>query len=43
MTLKELRALKRELLKQEIQTIYDDSNDRYGAPKIHKLLVKKLM
>lgn len=34
-------ALERELLKQEIQSIYYDSNGIYGAPKIHKILCKK--
>ena len=34
-------AIEREILKQEIQSIYDDSNGIYGAPKIHKILSKK--
>ncbi len=34
-------AVEREILKQEIQSIYDDSNGIYGAPKIHKILSEK--
>lgn len=34
-------AVEREILKQEIKSIYDDSNGIYGAPKIHKILSKK--
>lgn len=34
-------AVERKVLKQEIQSIYDDSNGIYGAPKIHKILSEK--
>lgn len=34
-------AVEREILKQEIKSIYNDSNGIYGAPKIHKILSKK--
>lgn len=33
--------VEREILKQEIQTIYDDSSCIYSVPKIHKILSNK--
>lgn len=34
-------VVEREVLKQEIPYIYDDSNGIYDAPKIHKILSEK--
>ena len=35
------RSIENAKLKQEIQTIYDESKGIYGAPKIHKIIYKK--
>ena len=35
------RSIENDKLKQEIQTIYDESKGIYGAPKIHKIIYKK--
>ncbi len=35
------RAVEREVFKQQIKTIYDDSKGIYGAPKIHNILTQK--
>ena len=35
------RSLENQKLSDEIQAIYNDSSHRYGAPKIHKILINK--